>query len=70
MASLSRAPNRSKSKLMSPLPKAFVNSFFHRSCTASNKGGQADSPPRCSFVADATSLTPLRPAAYHQRYVS
>ena len=41
-----------------------------RAESSSNKRGQADSPPRCSFVADATSLTPLRPAAYRERYVS
>ena len=29
-----------------------------------------DSPPRCSFVAYATSLTPLRPAGYCGRYAS
>jgi len=32
---------------------------------SSNKSGQADSPPRCSFVLNSTSLTPLRPATYH-----
>ena len=62
-----RAPNHINGIIMSPIAKTFVNSFFQRSCTVSNKGGQADSPPRCSFVANATSLTPLRPAAYHQR---
>lgn len=30
---------------------------------------KSDSPPQCSFVANATRLTPLQPAAYRERYV-
>ncbi len=35
----------------------------HNNCVNS------DSPPRRSFVANATSLAPLRPAGYAKRYV-
>lgn len=34
----------------------------------SNKRGQADNPPLCSLMANATSLTPLRPAAWTCSY--
>lgn len=33
----------------------------------SNNRINSDSPPRRSFVANATSLTPLRPAGYAKR---
>jgi len=48
----------------------FPNSITKLVLAGSNKRGQAEKLPRCSFVANATSLAKLQFPAYRERYVA